>query len=62
MEVWSSGLLDSQMDQSVVDSQDWTAKTAWGVDKAAVRSICEKDIIQSSDRPWRTVLDLYILI
>lgn len=43
----------------------WTVKMGQSrlhVDKAAVWSICEKDIIQSSDRPWRTVLDLYILI
>lgn len=53
--VWSSGLLDRQMDQSVVDRIDGTLKTVWDVDKVAVWSIC--DTVQSSDRPWWTVLD-----
>lgn len=57
IEVWSSGLLDRQMDQSEVDGQDGILKTVWDVDKVAVWSICDVDRIQSSDRPWWTDLD-----
>lgn len=53
---WSSGLLDSQMGQSVVDSQDGILKTVWDVGKVPVGSICDMDKGQSSDRPWWTVL------
>lgn len=53
---WSSGLLDRQMDQSM-DSQEGKLKTVWDVDKMAVWSVCDMDKVQSSDRPWWTVLD-----
>lgn len=45
------------MDQSQVDSQDGILYAVWDVDKVAVRSICDMDKVQSSDRPWWTVLD-----
>lgn len=52
--------MDSQMDQSVVDSQETAngiLKTVWDVDRVAAPSICDMDKVQSSDRPWWTVLD-----
>lgn len=44
------------MDQSM-DSQEGKLKTVWDVDKMAVWSVCDMDKVQSSDRPWWTVLD-----
>lgn len=38
--IWSSGLLDRQMDHQWWDGQDGILKTVWDVDKVAVWSIC----------------------
>lgn len=60
IEVWSSGLPDSQMDQLAVDSQGGPLKTVWDVGKVPVLSNCDMDKGQSSDRPRRTVLDIRV--